>query len=259
MQMPSCISLVISTFVGLFISTALRAQGALTVNPISGYTAEKQGVLKVTIQNLTDKKIRFEIVRDCDIDGSEYSGKECDNFFKISTDAPEKNKNFELESHARASLTVSLAKNINSYALFKPLIRALFDDGLPKNGIGFEFNHRPGMLFLIKPGSDKLTDVTFSTTTSQTARVATFNFDVKKFSSPRVTNVSAKLLNASSKKLLRFARLAEEKIVDPRREILKLEVEYGRLEDPAETLCYELYIQDKSTQGGLDKLTNCQP
>jgi hypothetical protein len=233
-------------------------QGALAIIPISSYTADKQAILKTSIQNLTEKTVKFEFVPDCDIDGELLAGAACDKFFKYVTDATVKSGGYEITSKERAAIGVSLISPIKSYALFRPLIRPLLATDTPVGqGISFEFNYRPGFLFLVKPSEDRLAIQDFSTRVSDTARIATFKFNIKNFKTPHIANISAKLISKSSKKLVRFARLAEEKIIDPRREILELEVEYGAPKDPQDSLCYELFVQEKFDGVPLNKSTNC--
>jgi hypothetical protein len=234
-------------------------QGALAITPMSSQSADKQAVLRSSIQNMTAKPLVFELKMECDVDGAELSGPACAKFIRLTTDGVQKNGQYEIAANARLTISASLIGPVESYALFKPFIRPLMQsESARKSGVGFEFNYRPGFLFLLRPADDPLVVDSFATRTNDAARIASFSFDIKKFKSPHVATISAKIVHASTGQLVRFARLAEDKIIDPRREKLELEAEYAKLSDPDAPVCYELYIQEKKAGASLQKLSNCK-
>ncbi len=251
-------SLLTIMFLGLNAQSAL-AQGALAITPMSSQSADRQAVLRSSIQNMTAKTVVFELKMDCDVDGVELSGAACEKNIRFTTDGVNKGGQYEIPGNGRLSISASLIGTVESYALFKPFIRPLMQ--IEKNGasgVAFEFNYRPGFLFLIRPAEESLAVESFSTRTNDTARIANFSFDIKNFKSPHVATISAKLVNSSTGQLVRFARLAEDKIIDPRRAKLELETEYAKLTDQESPLCYELYVQEKKSGASLQKLSNCK-
>jgi hypothetical protein len=234
-------------------------QGALAVTPMSLHTSDKQAVLRSSIQNMTPKSIQVEIKLDCDVDGIEMTGADCEKKIKFTTDGVVKNGNYEIGANSRISISASLVGSVESYALFKPYIRPLLrDEKNERSSVGFEFNYRPGFLFLLRPASDVLAVKSFSTKSNSTARQASFIFDIRDFKSPHVVTISAKLIHKNKGQMVRFLRLAEEKILDPKRQTLELEGEYAKISDPELPLCYELYIQEKKPGASLQKISDCK-
>jgi hypothetical protein len=240
----------------LFASIAL-SQGAAAILPLSKGVSEANDVISFYIHNLLEEALTLTYTPICDIDGKEFENAPCLEAFSIVFDAKLQENKFTLEKGKSMKGEVRLNKSNIKFAIFKPLFKPVLSRANAKaNTIQFNFGYQPGYLFLIAPSKEHLTAPSFDTYVVKDARRARLKFDLTTLSAPQIVSVSLKLNDRKTKKLVRFVRVASQKIVDPRRVSMDLEDEFAPADDKT-NVCYEAVVQNISAKD-LYQLSNCQ-
>ncbi len=244
----------------LFSAAKIYAQGAVVLNPMSAYTTDANATQTFHISNRIEEKLKLNVVWKCDIDGKEVEGQPCLDVFAIEIDGTAQTKNqIEIPTQGRARVDVKIknteAAKTLSYALFKPLLKPELKQEKRENSISFDFAYQPGILFILKPSTDKLSNVKFSTYINQDVRRLKLDFDVSTLKIPAVTSVSTKIFALDSKKLIRFVRLASNKIFDAHRGLISLEGEFTGKADKTK-VCHQTFIEDVTAKQ-IYPLTDC--
>jgi len=239
------------------VTTRAFSQGAAVILPLSKAVVGTSTAIDFRIFNRVQSDLKLKITPKCDVDSQELEGDACLKFFRMNFDVDQKDSAITIKKGLHAKGSISLTTNeIKNYAFFKPQFNP--EMNLPKinEGIRFVFNYQPGYLFIINPTLEKLPAPTVKIHKSDKSKIAQFYFDTTKLTSPQVVSISAKIKDKKTKKMLRFVRLASDKIVDPRRGDLRLDGEFAKLNHKGK-ICYDIIVQNHSVQQGIYKLNQC--
>ena len=226
----------------------LYGQGAAVVMPLSKSVASKDETIVFFIHNRTDDLLTMAYTPKCDVDGVDHEGQICLDTFAMTCGAEIKDNLIKVAKEGSLRCEVRLTSGKGRFALFKPVFTpsASGDNGKP-NAIPFTFSYQPGYLFLLKPAADRFTNIQFDTYVVDNARRARFKINLKELAVPQVVSFSAKILDKKTKKLLRFVRLASDKIADPKRGLLELEDNFANGADQSD-VCYQAFVENKSAK-----------
>jgi hypothetical protein len=243
-------------FVLLFAGSDLFAQGTAIVMPMSKYVFSKDEAVVFTIHNQLSEPLTFEVIPKCDVDGEVLEGKQCLNYFAMDFSGEFRSGKIEVPKAGSVQGKVRLNASPKRYALYKPLIAPVRNKKKLGGGVGFEFRYQPGYLFLVAPEKAEfpMPNVTFRS--SEQEKLAVLDFDLKSLTMPSPASISAKIIDKSSGKMLRFVRLASEKIFDPARGQVKLEAGYAPPKDE-HVICLDIIVQWLSTNT-VQKINNCR-
>jgi len=240
----------------LMIGSRSLAQGTAVVLPLSKVVTSAQEVITFQIHSQVNEELRLKVDYFCEVDGVELSSVDCLKNFVLSFDRPLNDQILQLpDSSTSAQGTLTLTNSPQKYAFFKPLFAPVSSAEKRKEGLSFDFKYQPGYLFLIKPDQPSIQSLSYSERITNDAKIAHFELDLSSLTMPHVASISAKIMDKSSRKLIRFVRLASEKILDPKRMKIEMEAPYGAPNLATQT-CYELIIQWNSSTS-MQKLTSC--
>ena len=232
------------------------AQGSAVVMPLSKAVYSAEEVISFQVHNLQDDELTLAIEPKCELDGTSLVAAACNSTFKVTYDPNPKNGKIKLNKHSSVQGTVALVNPPKHYALFKPLISPVLAQKEKPQGISFEFNYQPGYLFLIDKANQEIKKVSLSLRETKDARIARFVVDLGSLSMPAVASFSAKILDKKSKNLLKFLRLASDKILDPQRGKVELEGAFADSAASKQDICYELIVQWLA-QKSMQRLSGC--
>jgi hypothetical protein len=237
-------------------STQLLGQGAAIFLPLSQTVFGNQDNIPFRISNRLTTSLMMKIHLHCEVDGNMLEGDACQNFFRLIVDGRQEHERITIPASGMANAMVSLKTSVKRYAFFKPRFEPQIDDAQAPKGVSFVFDYQPGYLFLVGAKNNHLGRPVFAVESDRHSRNARFTFDVNQLQHPQLVSVSAKIINAETKQMVRFLRLANEKIVDPRRGDFQLVAEYAPLDD-ASTVCYQLFIQHHGETEELERHDSC--
>lgn len=243
-------------FLSFFSGTSLFGQGAVIVDPISKAVYNKTETIDWTVYNRLDRRLKVKVTPHCIIDGNVLQEKACDAVFRLEKSGIASEMVLDIPASQKQQLLVRVVGNIERYGLYKPVFDPVLDDEPKASGVKFVFNYQPGALFLVNPVFEKLELPKASKSKNSKHAAIMFEFDVSKFTNPQVVNISAKIVEKDTKKVVKLLRMANEKIIDPTRNPLNLEVVWGSLDDPRQ-VCYELIVQNQSFKTEIYTLTGC--
>jgi hypothetical protein len=247
---------VIFLVTALLLETPLFGQGAVIVDPISKAVYDKSETVNWSVYNRLDQPLKVKITPHCLVDGRELKEKDCDAFFRLEDSGVASEKLIEIPANQKHQLLVRSIGKIEKYGLYKPIFDPVLTDQPVASGVKFVFNYQPGALFLLNPSFEKLELPKATKAKGLKHSAIMFEFDLKHLANPQVVNISAKVFEKNSKKVVKLLRLANEKIVDPTRNPLNLEVVWGELNDQRE-VCYELIIQNQSFKKDIYTMSGC--
>lgn len=227
--------------------THLFAQGAAVIMPLSKHVTSADEVISFFIHNRLDTDLKLKYSPRCDVDGTEQSDEDCLKVFSVTFDIPVKSQEIVIPKGGRLRGDVHLTKKELKFALFKPLFVPVLDAPKENSAVRFDLSYQPGYLFVVNPVKERISKLDFDSYVLANARRARLKLDLTSLSMPQVVSVSAKLLDAKSKKTLRFVRLASDKIVDPKRKVLELESDFAGPEDKTE-VCYQAFVESQTTK-----------
>jgi hypothetical protein len=249
---------VVSLSVAVFGHAQLaKAQGGGAVLPLSAVSLAASADIPFTVYNYGDSDLDFRIDPVCDLDGTEKTGEDCFKVFSLSFDVEMKNGIIRVPKGGRANATVKLLDaGSMRFALFKPIVDPLFPQELGRNAVAFKINYQPGYLYILKPAEEKLQSFTFATSANKEQRRANFEFDISALTMPQEVNVSAKISDKASGKLIRFVPLVKNKIVDPRRKKLQVSSDFAPASSKG-AVCAQLFVQSSSVKSSY-RLDACE-
>jgi hypothetical protein len=248
--------LAVIIYFSLMRATEMLGQGAAVVMPMSHFVFSKDETISFQVHNQLNDSLVLGVDHKCEVDGVELDRTGCAKYFSLQFDVASDGSKIELPKEGSVKGVVSLISTPLRYALFKPLMAPPTGRQKAAEGVSFEFKYQPGYLFIINPDKAELKMPVVSNRMADDQTFSKFEFDLKILSMPAVASLSAKIMDMKSKKMLRFARLASEKILDPTREKIVLEAGYNSVVDPS-YVCFEFIIQWVSTRS-LQKLTDCK-
>lgn len=230
----------------------------IAISPLSSHVGSERQPLHVTIQNIGIQAQKVEIVHYCDVDGSNLTGDACLAFFEVTKENKDVPSQITVEAGGRVDLGVRLKSHVSHYALYKPLIRPLVEKSPLAKGVGFEFNFQPGMLFLLDPEARVFELPKFEMHSEMDRKVVRFEWDLGAWKTPQVLSVSAKIMDEKTKKIIKFVRLADNRIIDPLRKTLVLQSELTS-DDPALKVCFQVFITPQYGAKVVQNISNCAP
>ncbi len=221
------------------------AQGIAAVAPMSKSAGPGDSSISFLVQNLTANEIQLSYQPECDVGGLEVKGEECLKAFDVNFLPPPVEGVFTVPQSGRVEGSVSLKNTNIEFALFKPIFEPANNPSAKKpEGVAFEFGYQPGYLFIVKPKAQELAPPRFSTIVQGSNRRVRFSYMLDTLTMPALLNISAKIINKSDKKLIRFLSLAREKIADPKRAILELESDFT-LASNKDPVCFQIFVDDR--------------
>jgi len=232
------------------------AQGAAVVMPMSKYVFSKDEVVDLQIHNQLDDHLLLNITPKCEVDGTILEGKECSKFFALDFAHGGNVDKIDVPKNGSIQGSVRLIGAPQRYALYKPLIAPVNNKKPLNGGVSFEFRYQPGYLFIINADKAEFGMPRLSSRSTSEEKIAVLDFDLKSLTMPSVASVSAKVIDKKSNKMIRFVRLASEKIFDPARGSITLEAGYAPPKDDA-VICLDIIVQWLSTKS-LQKINNCR-
>jgi hypothetical protein len=240
----------------LLTSSKSLAQENIAVNPLSSHVGDERSPLNITIQNISSSPLNVEIKHFCDVDGVNYSGDDCLRYFELSVGSKDFSPVQKLASHSRADVAIRLKSQVTRYALYKPVIKQMKEKSPLRKGVGFEFDYQPGALFLIAPEARKYDLPKFDLKLDGGRKIVRFEWDLESWKTPQVLSVSAKIIDKNTRKIIKFVRLADGRIVDPSRKrvVLQSEITSG---DQAPSACYEVFITPHYGEKIVQNISNC--
>ena len=232
-------------------------QGSAAILPLSKGVSSADASITFYVHNLLDQELELAYSPKCDLDGTEQEGQPCLDVFQVTFDTKLTDGSFKIPPREKFRGELSLKKKDGRYVLYKPVFRPVLppDPKKETEGVRFELAYQPGYLFILKPEGERLAHPTFDTYILGEARRARFHFDTSKLTMPQVLSVSVKLKDPKTKKMVRFVRLASEKIVDPKRKQLDLEDEFAQANDTS-NVCYDAIVQNAAAKD-VYELSNC--
>jgi hypothetical protein len=241
-----------------FLTTTLLAQGAAVIMPLSKALSVATEVVSFDLFNRLESALTLSVSIKCDVNGQELEGIACDPYFEMTPLTPLDSDSITIPQNGKWTARVRLKDPNIEFAIFKPLfVPQIKDDSQNESTVRFDLAYQPGYLWVLKPSQKELKDLTFSTYALQNSKRAKFVFSLKELDKPQVWNLSAKILEASNGQLVRFIRLANDKILDPKRQEMTFEGEYAQANDDRE-VCYELFVENVLIQK-IYKIGNCTP
>ena len=208
------------------------AQGLAVVNPLSAFAKPDTKQLAFSVLSRSAEDTKFSVVHECVIDGKEAKGKECRDAFEVEFDSLQPDGTFELKAGSSVAVKLSAPPVAKSFAMYKPLISPIFQKKTgEKKGIAFDFDYRPGMLFIVNPEKPNYADFSLETFLIGKEKRVKVTLPIDFLKSPQVVNMSGKIMEKSTKKMLRLVPLARQKILDPLRKVLVVDGAYALASD----------------------------
>lgn len=231
----------------LFFCELALAQGTAAVFPMSQATTNVDEVVSFSLQNITQNPVKFSYQPACDIDGVEKTGEECLKYFQIEFSLETQHDVFNVSANESLAGKVRLKDRKIGFAIFKPIFEPIQNKKVQgkAGGISFGFSYQPGYLFVVTPVQERLQDLktTIIETASKTPAV-TFTANLQTLKSPTLVNISAKLFDKTTGKIVRFSPLAKEKILDPHRKEIVMEAAL-KSTDKTDNLCYQFFVENR--------------
>ena len=239
----------------LLMCSHARAQGSAVVMPMSKYVLNKDEVVNFSIYNQLNEALLLNITPKCDVDGQILEGEQCAQFFSLQFQSGASSGKVDVAKGGSVQASVKLVGGPKRYALFKPLISPVFNKKSSESSVGFEFRYQPGYLFIISQEKSEFPPPKVSFRSTSEEKIAVLDFDLKSLPMPSVATLSAKVIDQKSNKLIRFVRLASEKIFDPARGQIKLEAGYASPKDER-AICLDIIVQWLATNS-VQKINSC--
>ena len=253
--MGGFVFLAVGTVFGFMLSATGFAQGSMVIMPMSKHVLKQQDVVSMNVHNQLQVPLLADVNLECEIDGQGLAGEDCTKYFRLKLGGEINPKKIEIPKSGSIAGDVEMILAAKRYGLLKPVFSPISSGGKKGDGVAFEFSYQPGYLILINPDPVTLGLPKFSTRVNGDQKVAMFELDLTTLTMPAVASISAKILDKKTKKMMRFARLASDKIFDPIRKTVTLEAGYAPAKDESET-CFDLIVQWASTTT-LQKLSSC--
>ena len=231
------------------------AQGSAVVLPMSKYVLKQEDRISFQVHNQLNSHMMMDVNYRCEVDGEDLDGDICMKYFTVKFGSEMNLKKIEIPQLSSVRGEVSLQLPVKRFALFKPIFTPMTTHEKKTEGVAFDFSYQPGYIFLVSPEPANLSLPKFTVRSTNTEQVAIFDFDIAEMVTPAIASISAKIIDKENKKMMRFTRLASEKIIDPRRKTLRLEAGYAPPGDKT-FACYELLVQWVSDKR-IQKITNC--
>lgn len=231
------------------------AQGSAVVMPMSKYVLNKDEVVNFHIYNQLSETLLLDITPKCDVDGRIFEGEQCAKYFSLQMQSGVSGGKIDVPKGGSVQGSVKLVGFVKRYALFKPLIAPVFNKKSSGSSVGFEFRYQPGYLFVISQEKTEFTVPKVSFRSTSEEKLVVLDFDLKSLPMPSVATLSAKVMEQKSNKMIRFVRLASEKIFDPARGQIKLEAGYAPPKDER-AICLDIIVQWLSSNS-IQKINTC--
>jgi|GEM_PF-2241749 len=248
------IHLLAASFATTVFGVGAMGQGSAVISPMSAVVGTSQQIISFQINNQLEGELRLKLTKQCEIDGVSFSDADCDTYFKMQGPEIGIDGVLRIERGRSVSMELFLKRTVEKYALFKPLFAPESREASEQE-IPFEFRYQPGYLFLLQPDMSPLRIAEFKTRQDENSRFAVWEFDLTSLRAPSVMTISAKLIDKSTKRLVRFLRIANEKMLDPARKKLALEGAFAPAAEQT-SVCYELIVQRFGNKQ-MEKYTDC--
>lgn len=230
-------------------------QGSAVIMPMSSHVVGQDQKMTFQIYNQLESVLSMDIQMLCEVDGVTLKGLDCSKYFRLKLGDKINPTRIDIAKTGSVAGEVEFSEVPQKYGLIKPIFTPIRSGESKFNSVAFEFSYQPGYLFLVNSETATLEKPVFSTRVIKDEKVAIFEFNPSSLSMPAVASISAKISAIESKKTIRFARLASEKIIDPKRKKLVLETSYTSAKDDTPT-CYDLIIQWVSSKS-IQKISDC--
>jgi hypothetical protein len=242
-------------YILLGFETRAVAQGSAVIMPMSQYLMKQEKTASFNVHNQLKNPMTMDVAYECEVDGVAIKSDECTRYFNLKISNEINPKKFEIQSSGSVEAYVQMIQAAKRYALFKPVFSPIVAGDSRSNSVAFDFSYQPGILYILNADPVSIATPKFSTRVTDTEKIAVFDLDLQTMTMPAVASISAKIMDKDSKKMMRFVRLASDKIIDPYRKTVTLEAGYAPPKDTSNA-CFEVIIQWLSTKS-LQKLSNC--